>query len=234
MEKTSISSITEGHWWSFLLPFPEADDRTRWATFVLAIFYCIGVVCIAINIHPDFILLTPIQLLFSVSLMLWCHSKWSSRTVIFMVACYVVGFGAELVGVQTGLIFGEYSYGPVLGPKWYGTPFMIGVNWILVTYAAGSLVDQLGISTNAAVRTVTIALLMVGLDIFIEPVAMAYDFWSWPNNTVPFQNYVGWFVIGLITSGLYVKFASEKPNKLGSALFIMQFLFFLLLNIFGL
>jgi uncharacterized membrane protein len=218
--------------WTFSLQQLNIDERSKWAIFVLTIFYTIGTIGIAGKIHPDFILLTPGQLLLSVGLMLWCHHQWRIQMALFLVLVYIIGFGAELAGVQTGLIFGEYAYGPVLGPKWYGTPFMIGVNWILVTYATGSLVDQLAGKWHWLVRTVLIAALMVGLDFLIEPVAMALDFWSWPGNVVPVQNYIGWFIIALFTSGLYVKMASTKPNKVGIALFILQFLFFLLLNIF--
>jgi putative membrane protein len=45
---------------------------------------------------------------------------------------------------------------------------------------------------------------MVGVDVFIEPVAMANDFWSWKDDVVPMQNYLGWGILSfLLFLGLF-------------------------------
>jgi putative membrane protein len=45
----------------------------------------------------------------------------------------VAGFFIEAIGVNTGLIFGNYVYKTTLGWKFLETPLIIGVNWILLT-----------------------------------------------------------------------------------------------------
>ena len=45
---------------------------------------------------------------------------------------------SEILGVNYGLIFGDYIYLDNLGYKVFGVPVIIGVNWIILTYISGS------------------------------------------------------------------------------------------------
>jgi putative membrane protein len=100
----------------------------------------------------------------------------------------VVGFFVEVVGINTGYLFGQYTYGETLGYKWLDVPLMIGVNWWILTYSTGILARYLPLP--AIGRAVVAAVLMVGLDACIEPVAVRFDFWQWQfekrNALVPF------------------------------------------------
>lgn len=196
----------------------------------LALAYLAGVAGIHFAVHASFILLTPFNLLLSLVLALVFHRGWTKEMSIFLALCYAVGFGAELFGVQTGLLFGEYAYGPVLGPKVWGTPLMIGVNWMLVSYTTGMTVNAIGGRWHWAGRAVAGALLMVILDLFIEPVAMAFNFWSWEGDVVPLRNYFGWFFVSLPLQAYFAFHFGEKRNKVAVALFIMQLAFFVLLG----
>ena len=40
-----------------------------------------------------------------------------------------LGFGVEVIGVETGLLFGDYEYGSGLGPKVLKVPMLMGVLW---------------------------------------------------------------------------------------------------------
>lgn len=211
----------------------------------LALMYLAGVVGIHWQVHPDFILLTPLNLFFSLVIALYFHQSWRkgvstgqslkksefkrSKLTWFLVLSYVLGFSAELFGVQTGILFGEYAYGPVLGPKIWGTPVMIGVNWMLVSYTTGMAVNAIGQQWSWPVRAVLGALLLVGLDLFIEPVAIAYDFWQWEGGVVPLRNYVGWFLVALPLQAFFAYHLKGQKNKVAAMLFIFQLAFFLLL-----
>jgi putative membrane protein len=76
------------------------------------------------------------------------------------------------------------------------------------------------------------AILMVGLDYFIEPVAMKYDFWHWQNNVVPIQNFVAWFVLAFGLQVYFQKTAVYKNNPLAAWVFGVQAAFFIALNYF--
>jgi putative membrane protein len=45
----------------------------------------------------------------------------------------------EVVGVKTGLIFGEYKYGSTLGIKLFEVPLIIGFNWVFVILGSISI-----------------------------------------------------------------------------------------------
>lgn len=202
------------------------------AILVLIILYLVGIVGMALPIHPDFALLTPVNLLISLGLVLFFHSEWNQKTYLFLLLSYCIGFGAELVGVQTGLLFGDYHYGPVLGPKIMGTPLMIGINWILLAYSTGVLVNRFLLGKNIILKAVAGASLMVLLDIFIEPIAIQYDFWTWTDRlTPPMQNFVGWWIVAFFVHLIFQWLLPKTQNKVGLALLALQFIFFFTLNL---
>jgi len=199
---------------------------------VLTILYIVGIFGILLPLHEQFILLTPINLLVSLAVVLAFQPHWNWYVISFLVICYVVGWLAELFGVQTGLLFGNYEYGPVLGPKIWGTPLMIGIIWIMLTYCAGIVSNYLSQTIGLIGRAVIAALLMVALDVLIEPVAMAYHFWDWENGIIPLRNFLGWFAVAFPLQLLFQQWIGTVKNKVAVALFLLQILFFLALNIF--
>ncbi len=197
---------------------------------VLALVYFIGLLGILIPFHEQFILLTPVNLLFSLTLTLFFHTDWSPKAILFLGIAFFVGFGIEMIGVNTGLVFGSYEYGRVLGLQWHRTPFMIGVNWILVTYCSGIAINHIFPNWHLLLKSLLGALLLVSLDLLIEPVAMYYGFWSWENDVVPFQNYAAWFGIGFTLLVCFYALIGKSTNKVAFALLILQFAFFWLLG----
>lgn len=199
---------------------------------VLSILYLVGILGIALPIHPDFVLLTPLNLFISLVLVLVFHPSWGKSTYLFLGLCYLIGFGAELFGVQTGLLFGDYKYGPVLGPQILGTPYIIGINWILLAYSSGVGVNHVLSGKNKWLKAALGATIMVLLDIFIEPVAIEYDFWIWQGRELPpIQNFVGWWFVAFMVHFLFQVLQPNIKNKVGIALLVLQFLFFISLNL---
>ncbi|MCB9283704.1 MAG: carotenoid biosynthesis protein [Lewinellaceae bacterium] len=205
--------------------------KERPAIVFLSLMYAAGVIGIHWNLHPGFILLTPLNLLASLVIALSFHGPWTGSLTRFLALSYVLGFAAELFGVQTGLLFGEYTYGKVLGPRIWGTPVMIGVNWMLVSYSAGMAVNATGPGWSWPVRALAGAGLLVALDLFIEPVAIEHGFWTWTEGVVPLRNYLGWFLVALPIQAFFAYHFSGQKNKVGAVLFILQFAFFLILGL---
>lgn len=202
------------------------------AILILSILYLVGIVGLSLPIHPDFVLLTPINLLFSLGVVLFFHSRWDRSSLLFIPICFTIGYGAEVFGVQTGLLFGSYEYGPVLGPKVWETPLMIGVNWILLAYGSGMLINQILPKLSKVLKALLASLVMVGLDVFIEPVAIKYDFWQWEGRmTPPLQNFLGWWLVAFIVLLFFTYLVKAQKNKVAIALLALQFVFFIVLNI---
>jgi putative membrane protein len=137
------------------------------------------------------------------------------------------GWFVEWMGVQTSAVFGSYQYLDTLGWKVAGVPVIIGVNWLLLIYSIGSYLDQW--KAHLLLKILVGALLMVLVDIFIEPVAIALDFWVWDQGVVPIKNYLGWFIVSLIFFTVFFKLGFKKKNKLGLFVYILQLVFFIIM-----
>lgn len=198
---------------------------------ILIAFYLSGLILIGSGRFPNFILLTPLNLLISLVVVLWNHPQWSRASIFVLGLSFILGLGVEILGVNTGLIFGEYQYGPVLGWKIWGTPLMIGVNWALLVYCIGCTVNAWLPSRHWLLRAVASAAVMVGLDYFIEPVAIHYNMWQWAAPEIPLQNYLAWFVVSLFLLSFFHYLQGKIKNKVAYYLLIMQFVFFLVLGL---
>ncbi|MEM6696975.1 MAG: carotenoid biosynthesis protein [Bacteroidota bacterium] len=199
---------------------------------LLTIFYTVGLIGTVVIQKEDFLLLTPLNLLVSVAIILWYHPKWTKGTIITLVASFLIGYFIEVVGVNTGAIFGEYTYGPVLGWKIWETPLMIGVNWMMLVYAIGMTVNWMTLKQEKLhflFKAAIGASIMVLLDVLIEPVAIHYNFWTWEAVEVPFQNYSSWWLISFVLLSVFHFFHMKIINKLASALLVWQFVFFIVL-----
>lgn len=199
------------------------------AIVLVILVYLVGILSIGLNILSEQVLrLTPFNLLFSAGMLLAFHQKWNSAFIGFLGLAFITGFGVEVLGVHTGLIFGDYHYGATLGWHLAKVPLIIGANWFLLVYASGSLVDRW--FKPLWLKVIVGATLMTGLDFLIEPVAMRLDFWDWKNGIVPVQNYVAWWGVSALLHLAFHRLPFPKKNKLAFTLFGMQITFFVVLN----
>ncbi|MFZ4455493.1 MAG: carotenoid biosynthesis protein [Bacteroidales bacterium] len=201
------------------------------AKFLVMLFYAVGITGMSVSVsQPFFLKLVPFALIFSAFILVVFHQgKWSAKTVALFAAILLLGFLIEMVGVNTGAIFGNYSYGESLGVKIANTPLLIGLNWLLLVYVSASVVDKLKISS--ALKAVLASLAMLTYDIVLEQVAPKIDMWHWENTIVPYQNYAAWFVIAAVFHALFSGFKIKTENRLASTVLLSQFIFFVTLSI---
>ncbi|MCE2497233.1 MAG: carotenoid biosynthesis protein [Flavobacteriales bacterium] len=202
--------------------------QARISIIVLAVLHAVGIIGILTPFRPYFVALTPLNLLITAYLLIRNQSEISLRTVWIMLMAYFLGLGVEIAGVSTGVIFGEYKYGIVLGPKIAGAPMMIGINYLILLFASGELARWM--FNWFGWRIIAGAFSMVLLDILIEPVAISLEWWSWTCGIPPLTNYVGWFVVSLLMHALYAVSLNDQNNRIGAAVYGILFAFFLLLN----
>ena len=199
---------------------------------IILIFYAVGTIGI---LFPEtrtlFLKLSFFNLILSFLIIVFARDQNKMAFYTFIANCWILGFVVEWIGIHTGLLFGDYSYGENLGIKFLDVPFVIGFNWGLVTISAAALSNR--ISKNKKLLPFMAAFLMVVLDFFMEPVAMKSDFWTWKNNEIPVYNYFCWFLIGLLLQVIYQKTRLWEQNKVNDTLFITMLVFFIILN-FGL
>lgn len=198
---------------------------------ILCFYYLVGLIGLCINkTQPIFQALVPFTLLFSLYFLWLFNERVDLKIYLTGLVICLLGYLVESVGVNTGAIFGDYIYGKTLGIKLWNTPLMIGINWLLLIYSCWALT---GIFTgNRWLRYLAGSALMVLYDIALEPVAIRLDMWNWYEEPVPLQNYIGWFFFSMILFIILDRSLGKIKNKIAPALFIIQFMFFIILNIF--
>ena len=122
--------------------------------------------------------------------------EFFANFLYLLVASHLFGLIVELLGVNYGLFFGDYSYGDNLGSKIYGVPYVIGFNWVLLIIATGSVSDKL-IKGRKIYKIIFASFLMVLIDLLMEKSAPKLDFWEFVISPVPFSNYLWWFIFSL-------------------------------------
>lgn len=183
-------------------------------------------------LRPYFQLATPLNLLITGLILFSFHRHWNVPFYIFATVCFSLGFLVEVIGVKTGVIFGEYSYGPTLGFKIWEVPVLIGLNWLILIYCTGIVASKL--VNNVFASSFLGSLMMVALDFFIEPVAVSLDFWKWHGGEIPTHNFLGWFVTAFLLQILFHLSNFKKQNALAKQVLYVQALFFIFLQILDL
>ena len=207
------------------------SEKTYSSFALIVIFHIVGLVGFTndplVNL---FKVLVPFHLLLMLGIVLWNNTSWNKQFIIFSTLTLFFSFIVEMIGTNTGLIFGEYSYGKTLGLKLWNTPLLIAVNWYVLVLGVGSVLSYLHLKSNLVVAAIGASILTL-LDALIEPIAIKFDYWQWNMIEVPVQNYLAWWVLAFIFILIFRKLHFNKQNIVVAFLLGIQFVFFILLNL---
>ena len=194
---------------------------------LLFILHFVGGIALSMDsVKSVFLTLTPFNLTLTFVLLIWGNQDFSFNFFKVISVLFLIGFFVEILGVYSGLLFGEYHYGKTLGFQFLGVPLIIGVNWVLLVVSSFAVSSYF--VSNSILTVVLSSVIMVLLDLMIEPVAIRLDFWYWQAEVIPLQNYLMWFLVALLMNWI-LTFNRFKFNvKLGFGLLISQVLFFTL------
>jgi putative membrane protein len=154
----------------------------------------------------------------------WCNLK----AILLILGLALFSFSVEMIGVNTGLLFGTYEYGDTLGIKWLGVPLIISLNWVLLNLSAYGVFKNT--KMHFIFKALLASLLIVFLDVLIEPVAIKLDYWDWENETIPFKNYLTWFVVSFLIQWVVIRINININSFITFIILLIQFLFFGFLN----
>jgi putative membrane protein len=130
------------------------------------------------------------------------------RTLAGLGALAAFTYGIELAGVLTGVPYGEFEYLIDLGPMLLGAvPLALPVFYFPILLNSFLLVTLLADGRlGGPARLLAVLGVVVGLDLVLDPAAVALGFWGWADPGgyygVPAQNYVGWVVSGVVAVAL--------------------------------
>ena len=203
----------------------------RLSIFFLWLINISGFFGITSDQNEFFLATTPYVLSLTLLLLILNHDLSNKKSKIGLMLIFLFGLIVEILGVNYGLFFGEYSYGANLGPKIYEVPYVIGFNWVLLIIATGSVSDKL-IKGKEIYKILFASFLMILIDLFIEKSAPKLDFWEFVISPVPFSNYLWWFIFSLCFQYIFFKTVKTKEYNLSSNILVIQFLFFGMLVVF--
>ena len=196
----------------------------------LVIMYTVGVVGHSIQLTlPLMKTLTPFTLVLTGGVVFYLLlGDAGKKFFLWYIITYLFTLLVEIIGVKTGLVFGSYDYGNVLGLKVFDTPLIIGLNWVFVIAGAYSLSGKIFNSTGS--KVLFTGLLAVAFDIILEPVAINLGYWNWEGGYIPIQNFVAWFVLAVIFGFTAEKMKLVITTKIALQYFLIQTIFFAILN----
>lgn len=200
--------------------------------YLQASMYLAGIIGLSFSSTQAFFqFLTPFHLLSSFAFLILSQEKRNASFWKFVTLAISVGYFIEVLGVKTQKIFGAYQYQTTLGFKILDVPPMIGVNWFLMVFCAGTLIEQIFKQNKSILlKTICGALLLTIFDYIAEPVAIDQNMWTWTFSMPPLQNYVAWFMVAFTLLFFFFKLKFAKNNPLGITLFFFQLLFFVVLR----
>jgi uncharacterized membrane protein len=208
------------------------ENRIKETKIFFVIFYAVGIAGLLFPFSfPLFVKLIPLALLLSFTGLAVFHpDKTVIKPLVIFLIIFILGFIFEAIGVNTGLIFGEYKYGDSLGPKIFLTPVIIGLNWLFLVYTTASVFEKFNM--HPFLKIVFASLAMLLYDLVLEQLAPIIDMWYWIDDIVPLKNYFAWFVIAFLFHSLLKVAQIKIQNKLALLILLCQFLFFLILYFF--
>jgi len=172
----------------------------------------------------------PLLLVVNVAIVFSLYQRHGDHRLLWwLLGAYVFTFTVEALGVATGRIFGVYHYGATMRWQWLGVPFVIALNWAVLTLAANELARRF---TKSVPLTALLAGCFLALyDVAIEPVAIKLDYWQWENGTIPLQNYVTWALVAALISWPLQRLKIRFQSPVLLVYFWAQLFFFLVLNL---
>jgi len=210
----------------FLIPI---NSTSKVSVFAIWLFHVCGMIGISYGNKDLFLSFTPVNLIISFFLLFVNQIQITQREILSVFTIFFIGMICEILGVNYGYIFGDYVYLDNLGTKVFGVPILIGINWVILTFITGSISSYI-FKKNLNISILSGAIFMILLDLIIEPVAPLLGFWIFDLPSVPLQNYVGWFLIGLATQFIYQKFVVDKEISFSANLLLANIVFFSFLN----
>jgi putative membrane protein len=147
------------------------------------------------------------------------------RAALFTLCAWAVAFVAEFSSIRVGIPFGLYHYtGATQGRELYlaGVPFMDSLSFTFLAYASFCLARALlGRARGLGVVFLS-GLLMMLLDVVIDPLAVRGDRWFlgrifyYPEGGVyfgvPLSNFLGWAIVGWVIVGGYLAMNGESAR----------------------
>lgn len=150
----------------------------------------------------------------------------AKRTAAYTVMAWLVAFAAEYSATRNGFPFGLYTYIEDTRTRelWVSNvPFWDSLSFVFLSYFSFILAEALLTPKNRRWAPLLGGLLMMMLDIVIDPITLRGEKWflgrvyfypsPGPHFGVTWQNYAGWFFVGVVTQFLGQRFLLKPQGR---------------------
>jgi len=156
----------------------------------------------------------------------WYMIGWK-KTLVFFVVTAGVSWGYEQVGVETGLIYGDYHYTDYLGYKMGHVPIIIPLAWFMMIYPSYIIANMIFskkplLNENKISQIIVLSLLsaivMTAWDFVIDPYLSGptVNAWVWERGGayfgIPIHNFFGWILTTFSIYLIYRIFESKTRS----------------------
>jgi len=162
---------------------------------------------------------------------LFFHAIWTLsffRGLMLIFLAFFTGFIFEFFGLKYGTFFGgEYVYA-LSGVKIFTVPFKVILYWAVFIYTGYCITNSFlyWLKKDKPVKgkkdvfllpflILADGLIVLAIDLFMDPLQVKVGSWRWPNSGlyfgVPIGNFIGWFLVTIITTGSFRLYEYFKP-----------------------
>jgi putative membrane protein len=138
------------------------------------------------------------------------------KAVLAIVLLGLFSLGIETIGIHTGFPYSYFEYTNPLGVLLFNTtPWTVAIAWSPLVIGAYMLASK--ISQGFWSQLGYYLILLVTLDVVLDPAAVARGLWSYTNGGefygVPLVNFAGWIFSGILAY-IILRYALGKTKKL--------------------
>lgn len=197
--------------------------------YFLILVYVSGSIGFIVN--PSFFSpFTPYTLLLTCCVFLIHSPLANKKFVLSFFSIAALGFIIEVIGVKTGIIFGDYTYGNGLGVKFFNVPLIISINWAMLICATIIAVNS--VIANKLGVLIGTTFLVTLIDLLIEQTAPKLDFWHFERGSPSLHNYLGWIGVTFFISYFFYPMLIKGNRIVSIIILILQIIFFTSLYLF--
>lgn len=205
---------------------PSLERRFAPAAVARAVPAALGVTVVALQIAYPLVATGPARDRLTVLIVLCFAAASVGHALVWRGARFAValtattalgGLTIEVIGVRTGVPFGEYRYLDSLGVQLLGVPAVIALAWTMMAYPAYVVSEVIG--GGVLRRAVVGGWALASWDLFLDPQMVQAGHWEWQGTGpslagVPISNYVAWFVVAV---GMMLALRALAPNPAEAA-----------------
>ena len=175
----------------------------RWLWWLVASVIALEIPYPLVHGHARNVLTMVTVVVFAVASSAHAWISSGRRQAARLLAVGLLGFGAEVVGVHTGVPFGDYHYTGGLGPTVASVPLAVGLAWMMMAQPAACVAAR---ASGGRARLLVAALALASWDVFLDPQMVDARHWTWHHpdphlagiTDVPLSNFGGWLLVSLL------------------------------------